>query len=420
MKVLIVGQGGREHALAWKIKQSPLVRKIYISPGNAGTGLLGENIKFTDQGYQDLLNWVIRKGIDLTVIGPEQPLVEGLVDMFTAKGLLAFGPAKAAAALEGSKIFAKELMVEAGVPTAAFLATDDINAVKDYLGCRPGPYVIKADGLAAGKGVIICPTAGEALKAAGGLLQEGQLGKAGKRIVLEEYLIGNEVSILALVDGKRHILLTPSRDHKKVGEGDTGPNTGGMGAYSPLPDVGAEILAQIDGSIVEPVLETLQKRGIEYRGVLYVGLILTKEGPKVLEFNVRFGDPETQVVLPRLKSDLVPYLLGAARGNLPVEPLQWSTDTCLGVVLASGGYPGAYKGGYPIKGLDELSSAVHVFHAGTKKEDGQFMTSGGRVLCLVGMGKDQAEAADTVYGEIKKIEFKDNYYRRDIGRGEGR
>lgn len=419
MKVLVVGQGGREHALAWKIKQSPLVTKIYVSPGNAGTSLLGENIKFVDNYYQELLNWAIQKEIDLTVIGPEQPLVEGLVDMFLAEGLLVFGPTGAAAALEGSKIFAKELMMEANVPTAAFLATDDINEVKKYLGSSGGPYVIKADGLAAGKGVIICQTSAEALKVATGLLQKGQLGQAGKRIVLEEYLVGNEVSILVLVDGKNHILLTPSRDHKKVGEGDTGPNTGGMGAYSPVPDVGEDILAQIDETIVGPVLKMLHKRGIEYRGILYVGLILTKEGPRVLEFNVRFGDPETQVVLPRLKSDLVPYLLGAARGRLPAEPLQWLSDTCLGVVLASGGYPGEYQRGYPISGLDDLSPAVNVFQAGTQRKDNLIVTSGGRVLCLVGMGKDREEAGKLVYREIKKIKFKDCFYRRDIGKGEG-
>lgn len=415
MKILIIGQGGREHALAWQIKKSPLVSSLYIAPGNAGTAEVGINVPLEQNDYEGLLAWAKEKQIDLTIVGPEQPLVDGLVDMFNQEKLLIFGPGKMGARLEGSKAFAKELLLENNVPTASFITTDNLTDVKDYLANHQGPYVLKVDGLAAGKGVLILKEASEAYQEASRILKDKVFGEAGQKIILEEYLEGPEASILTLVNGLEYMLLEPSRDYQKIGEGDTGLNTGGMGALSPVLDITEEVKEGITKTIIEPVLRGLDKKGISFRGVLYAGLIFTSAGPKVLEFNVRFGDPETQVLLPRLESDLLPYLLGLAKGELIKEPLRWSKETCLGVVLASQGYPKEYKKGYPITGLADLDPQVLAFHSGSKLVGDEVLTNGGRVLCLVGKGEDLAQTRALVYKEIKKIKFKDMYYRRDLG-----
>ncbi len=416
MKVLLIGSGGREHALAWKIGQSPELEKLYCWPGNPGTGEIGENIKGDFKDPDKLASWARVQGIDLTIFGPEAPLVDGLADSFSRRGLIALGPGKEGARLEGSKSWAKEVMRRAGVPTGDYLVTESMRQVEEHLSGKDGPYVLKADGLAAGKGVLICEDRETALKEARSILEEKRFGAAGNKLVIEEFLQGKEASLLALCSGGDYLLFAPSRDHKRLKTGDEGPNTGGMGAYSPVLEIPYSKQKELGELIFLPILDYLKGRGIDYRGILYAGLMLTEQGPKVLEFNVRFGDPETQAILPRMESDLLPYLYSAARGEIRRESLQWKEDACLCVNLVSGGYPGSYEKGYPIKGLERLNPETIVFQGGTEIKDNQLVTSGGRVLGVTSLGKDLEKAREKAYAELEKIDFKDKYYRKDLGR----
>ncbi|AOQ25006.1 Phosphoribosylamine--glycine ligase [Moorella thermoacetica] len=415
MRILVVGGGGREHALVWKITQSPMVTEIYCAPGNAGIAGLACCVPIAADDITGLLDFARRAAIDLTVVGPEAPLVSGIVDAFQAAGLPIFGPSRGAARLEGSKIFAKELMQEAGIPTAAHATFTEPGPALAYLEEHPGPVVVKADGLAAGKGVVVAPDAATA-RAAVREMFGGKFGPAGRRVILEERLEGEEVSILALCDGKTAIPLLPSQDHKRVGEGDTGPNTGGMGACAPVPFYTPEIAAQVEERVLRPVIRTMAAAGHPYRGVLYAGLMLTREGPKVLEFNCRFGDPETQPLMLLLASDLVELMLAAVNGELAGTRIAWYPGAAAGVVLAAGGYPGPYAKGDLITGLEAVAPGVEVFHAGTAMVDDQVVTSGGRVMCVTARGEDLRAALDRVYNSIRAIHFQGMHYRRDIGR----
>jgi len=414
MKILVVGKGGREHALVWKIAQSPLVDKIYCAPGNPGTGLLAENVNLEPMDFAALASFARENRVDLTVVGPEDPLVGGLADYFTKEGLLVFGPGARGAALEGSKSFAKELLLKHGIPTARARTFSDFTAARAYILDHPEPLVVKADGLAAGKGVVVAATREEAQNAAYGMLVNGDFGEAGRQVVIEEFLEGEEISILAFVDGQTILPMVSAQDHKRVGEGDTGPNTGGMGAYSPAPAYTPGIARSVEEEILRPTLDALKEEGIDYRGILYAGLILTSTGPQVLEFNCRFGDPETQAVLPRLKSDLVEAMLKVVQGRLNEMELEWYPEPAACVVLASGGYPGAYETGKVIKGLDTLGPEVLVFHAGTRLDAGQVFTAGGRVLGVTARGQSLADALQRVYHAVEQISFEGAYYRRDI------
>ncbi|MGQ9758692.1 MAG: phosphoribosylamine--glycine ligase [Actinomycetota bacterium] len=417
MKALVVGSGGREHALAWKIAQSPLVEEIFCAPGNAGMAQLGTCVDIKAEDLEGLAAFAEREGIDLTVVGPEAPLVAGIADVFQERDLSVFGPTREAAQMEGSKHFAKRVMQEAGVPTGSAEVFTDFDAAVDCVRRGSPPYVVKADGLAAGKGVVIAHDDRAAYEALRACFVEGRFGEAGKKVLIEEYLEGQEVSVLTLVDGEEILPLEPAQDYKRVGDGDTGPNTGGMGSYSPVPVMTAEDYRRVVEEILRPTAKALMKRGIRYRGILYAGLILTREGPKVLEFNVRFGDPETQAVLPRLESDIVPAMLAVLEGRLPEVGLEWREDACVTVVVASGGYPGEYRTGYPISGLEETASldGVVVFHAGTRLgEGGEILTAGGRVLNVSALGRDFQEARERAYRAVERIGFTDLYYRKDI------
>lgn len=416
MKVLLIGSGAREHALAWKIARSPDLKKLFCWPGNPGTAGIAENIK-GDYGDPDkLAYWAREEGIDLTVFGPEAPLVEGLADSFARRGLRALGPGREGARLEGSKSWAKKVMFEAGVPTARYRVVETFKEAEELLAEQSGPYVLKADGLAAGKGVLICPDRETARKEARSILEEGRFGSAGRKLVIEEFLQGKEASLLALCAGGEYLLFAPSRDHKRLRTGDEGPNTGGMGAYSPVPEISPDEQENLGKVVFRPILDYLENKGIDYRGILYAGLMLTARGPRVLEFNVRFGDPETQAILPRLESDLLPYLVAAAGGEILPHPLEWKKEACLCVNLVSGGYPGSYQKGQPISGLEELNPDTLVFHGGTSIQDNQLVTSGGRVLGITTLGSDLNEAREKAYQEAKKVSFKGKYYRTDLGR----
>ena len=377
MKVLVVGSGAREHALAWKIAQSARVEALYCAPGNAGTAEVAENVPISASDVDRLADWTAEHRIDLTVVGPEDPLVRGLVDRLQERGLLAFGPTAAGAQIEGSKAFAKDLMARQGIPTARADAFDSADAAKGYLRSQPLPVVVKADGLAAGKGVVIARTLEEAESAVADCLERGVFGEAGRRVLIEECLVGPEVSVLALVDGRKAVPLIPACDYKRVFDADEGPNTGGMGSYAPPRFVTPEVYQDIAARVLEPTVRGLRDLGIDYRGVLYAGLMLTSEGPKVLEYNARFGDPETQAVLPLLESDLVEVMQQAATGSLDPSAIRWRQGACCGVVLASGGYPGSYATGEEITGLDRLDPGVAAFHAGTRREGGRLVTAGG-------------------------------------------
>ncbi|NPV59359.1 MAG: phosphoribosylamine--glycine ligase [Actinobacteria bacterium] len=417
MKVLVVGGGGREHALTWKIAQSPLVERIYCAPGNAGMAALAECVAIKAEDIEALAAFARDKGIDLTVVGPEAPLVAGIADEFERHGLRVFGPGREAAQMEGSKDFAKRLMLEAGVPTGRAEVFTDIEAAKACISKGKPPFVIKADGLAAGKGVVIAQDDKAAYEALKACFVDRAFGTAGEKVLVEEFLEGQEVSILTFVDGEDILPMAPAQDYKRVGDGDTGSNTGGMGSYSPVPVLSDGDYRRAVREILEPTARALAARGIHYQGILYAGLILTSEGPKVLEFNVRFGDPETQAVLPRLKSDLVETMLAVVEGRLAGTSLEWSDEACVTVVLASGGYPGDYAKGYPISGLDEAGAleGVVVFHAGTRLgEGGEVLTDGGRVLNVSALGPDFAAARERAYRAVERIGFKDIYYRRDI------
>lgn len=418
MRVLVVGGGGREHALCWKIARSKQCDKLLCAPGNAGTASVAKNVDVAADDVEGLVRLAKAEKIDLVVVGPEDPLCAGLCDRLREEGIDAFGPGAAGAQLEGSKTFAKELLERHRIPTAQSRAFDRSGAAKTFLeACTQWPQVVKADGLAAGKGVFICQDAKEACRAVDAIMEERALGEAGLKILVEEFLEGEEASLLAITDGEAILLLEPVVDHKQVGEGDTGPNTGGMGVYSPAPSLTRRLLRQVEQRVVIPAIHALRREGIEFRGVLYVGLMITEQGPKVLEFNVRFGDPEMQAVARRFKSDLLPYLVATAQGTLSkMDPPQWDERFVVGVVAASEGYPGTYRKGDRITGLEGADGDdVVVFHAGTATDGPDIVTAGGRVLCVTGMGGDMDGARDKAYAAFDRIDWAGKFCRRDIG-----
>lgn len=411
MKVLVLGSGGREHALAWKISQSPLLTSLFCAPGNPGTEGLATNVAVKAEDPAAVVKLAKEKGIDLVVVGPEAPLVAGVADALREAGIAVFGPGAAAANVEGSKAFAKEIMDAAKVPTASFQTfTNDVAGAEAYARAADGRIVIKADGLAAGKGVVVAQSVDEAVDAV------RQLGAtpAGHKLVLEELLEGEEVSVIALCDGERYVLLPPARDHKRVGEGDTGPNTGGMGAYCPAGFLDQKGLEQVGETVIAPTLRELARRGMPFRGALYAGLMLTPKGPRVLEFNARFGDPETQVLMLSVEEDLLPVLDACARGTLSQTSLRLAKGTAVGVVLASENYPASPKLGDAIEGLEQLPKDVFAFHAGTKRADGKLVTSGGRVLTVCALRDSPQAARDAAFEAIARIRFRGMHYRRDI------
>jgi len=414
MNVLVIGSGGREHALVWKLRQSPLAKEIYCAPGNPGTEQIAQNVDIGVDEHDRLIDFALQEKIDLTVIGPEMPLVDGLSDKMRDKGLAVFGPSQAAAQLEGSKSFAKELMRTNNIPTASYSTFDKIESAKSWVVANPKyPVVLKADGLAAGKGVLICKNKDEALEGVQRIMGDKDFGAAGNTLVIEEFLKGDEVSVFVITDGENYHILPPSQDHKRIGEGDSGENTGGMGAYAPAPLATDKLMAEVEKDIIKPTLRALRKMGRGYRGLLYVGLIVADGKAHVLEYNCRFGDPETQAVLPLVKSDLLPVFYAAATDKLGHDALEMEQFCSIDVVLSSGGYPGRYQKNKVIEGLEDVDRAL-VFHAGTRTADNHLLTAGGRVLNLVSLGGDFAECAQKVYGEIYKINFEGMYYRRDI------
>ncbi len=417
VKVLVIGSGGREHALVWKISQSRNIDRIFCAPGNGGIKDIAKLVDIKADDIDGLLNFAKTNKIDLTVVGPEAPLVKGIVDEFKDAGLNIFGPSKGLAMLEGSKIFAKEAMMKFGLPTADFKIFDNAENAKKYLRQRCAPIVIKADGLAAGKGVIVAKTVEEGDSAIDSILTERIFGDSGDRVIIEDCLYGEEASILVFTDGNNIVPLVSSQDHKRIFDNDRGPNTGGMGAYSPAPVVSRKIFGNIINDIFRPLINGLREEGKLYNGVLYGGLMITESGPKVLEFNVRFGDPEAQAILPRLKSDLIDVIMACIEGNLDRINLKWDERSCLCVVAASEGYPGPYEKHKEIHGLDSIKKLKDtvVFHAGTLCEDGKIFTGGGRVLAVTGLGNDIKSAKKKAYKALEKIDFKGMYYRKDIG-----
>lgn len=417
MRILVVGSGGREHTLVWKIARSPLARKIFCAPGNGGIQEFAECVNISASNIAGLANFAEREKIDMTVVGPEAPLAEGIADEFLRRGLRVFGPARAAAQVEASKVFAKEAMVRYGIPTADFLVFDDADKALRHIQTRPAPMVVKADGLAAGKGVVVCRTREDAEDALRRIMIEKEFGDSGEKLIIEDCLVGEEASMLAFTDGETVLPMDSAQDHKPVFDNDEGPNTGGMGAYSPAPVVTPEVYRRVHGDILTPMIRGLASEGIEYKGVLYAGLMLTGQGPKVLEFNVRFGDPESQALLPRLENDLVEVMGAIADGRLSDLELKWKPKAAVCVVMASGGYPGHYEKGKIITGLSSVDeNAVVIFHAGTKKvEDGHIVTDGGRVLGVTGLGDTIATAIETTYAAVEKIHFDGAHYRKDIG-----
>jgi phosphoribosylamine--glycine ligase len=418
MRILVVGGGGREHALVWKIGQSELVRKVFCAPGNPGTARLAENVAIPADAVDQLTAWAVGNRIDLVVVGPEAPLVLGLADRLAAAGITVFGPSAAAARLEGSKAFAKEVMAAAGIPTAAHGSFDALGPALAHARAAQGQVVVKADGLAAGKGVVVCADMEEAEEALRAILVDRIHGEAGARVVVEERMEGPEASVIALVDGERVRVLPPAQDHKRIFDGDRGPNTGGMGAFTPTPTVDGALLADVEKRVLLPTVREMARRGTPFRGALYAGLMLTKAGPRVLEFNARFGDPETQPILMRLSGDIVPALLGAARGDLSNVRLAVDPRAAVGVVMAAEGYPGRVTVGDEIDGAEgPFPEGVQVFQAGTRRgPDGRLVTAGGRVLTVCALGDDRPEAAARAYEAIEQVRFRGAQYRRDIGR----
>jgi phosphoribosylamine--glycine ligase len=419
MKILVVGSGGREHALCWAIAASPLCEKLWCAPGNAGIAQEAECVAIAADDIDALVGFAERESVDLVVVGPEQPLVMGLVDRLQEKGIRAFGPRAAAAELEGSKGFMKDICAKYDIPTAAYGRFTNIDEAKTFIREHGVPIVVKADGLAAGKGVTVAQTIDEALNAAEDALVEGQFGTAGAEIVIEEFLEGEEISVFALCDGKTALPLASAQDHKAVYDGDKGPNTGGMGAYSPAPAMTDELLAQVMKTIVQPTIDGMAAEGRPYSGVLFAGLMLTKDGAKLLEHNVRFGDPECQVLMMRLKSDLVGALIATADGELASFDLRWYDDAALTVVMAAEGYPGSYEKGTEIEGVDAAEDAdenVTIFHAGTKRGDGgELLAVGGRVLNVTALGRTVGEAQARAYEAVDRIDWPQGFCRRDIG-----
>ncbi|MCK4369395.1 MAG: phosphoribosylamine--glycine ligase [Dehalococcoidales bacterium] len=415
MKILVVGGGAREHTLVWKLAQSPKVKEIYVAPGNAGTAKIARNLDIKPGDIESLAKVAKEKSIVLTVVGPESPLAEGIADQFLIRGLQIFGATRQATEIESSKVFAKELMQKYNIPCAKSTSFSDYNKAKEYIKRQKPPIVVKADGLAAGKGVIVADSIPQALDALSDMMEAKAFGAAGDRVVIEEHLSGKEMSVFAFTDGHTVIPMVSACDYKPVFDGDRGPNTGGMGSYSP-PQFMTPVLAKtVRETIMEPAVSAMHDEGRTYRGVLYGGLMITNNEPKVLEFNARFGDPEAQVTLPLLKTDLVDIMLAVIDNKLDQIEVEWSEDACVGVVMASAGYPGSYKTGLPITGLDNLDKDILVFHAGTKVgSEGQVLTSGGRVLTVVAVGKTIAEARDKVYANIPRIHFEGCHYRKDI------
>jgi phosphoribosylamine---glycine ligase len=419
VKILVVGSGGREHALAWKLRQSPRVDRIFCAPGNAGTEEVGENVSIPASDLTGLVRFARENQIGLTVIGPDDPLAAGLADLFEAEGLRVFGPSKSAARLESSKIFAKELMRKNKIPTARGAAFSEREAAFAFVQEARFPLVIKADGLALGKGVIIAHDAAEARETIDAMMTQRRFGEAGRRLLIEECLAGSECSLHALVDGKSYRMLATARDHKRAFDGDAGPNTGGMGAFSPADNFGPGQEAQFGREVMGPLLNGLNESGVLFRGLLFPGLMITADGPRVLEFNCRFGDPETQVILPRLKSDLLELFEATIDGTLDRSTIEWDERAAVTVVMASGGYPGKYDIGKPIHGLEDTVNArdVHVFHAGTRRENGTVVTAGGRVIAVTALGESITAARARAYEAVAQIDFEGCHYRRDIALG---
>lgn len=416
MNILLIGSGGREHALAWAISASPLCDKLFIAPGNPGTAECGENVVLDIADHRAVVDFCKLMGVGLAVVGPEGPLVDGIVDDLEAAGIKTFGPSKAAAQLEGSKAFTKELCAEFGIPTAGFARFTDEAAARAYVAKTGAPLVIKADGLAAGKGVVMAETIEQANDALA-MMFSGGLGAAGAEVVIEEWMVGEEASFFALCDGSHALPLASAQDHKRVGDGDTGPNTGGMGAYSPAPVMTKALEEQVMAEIIQPTLMGMNQRGTPFKGILYAGLMITADGPKLIEYNTRFGDPECEVLMPRLKSDIVPALLAARDGVLNAVDLRWSDDVALTVVMAAKGYPGKPEKGSVIKGIDKAAAEkdVLVFHAGTQAKDGEIVANGGRVLNVVALGKTVSEAQAKAYAAVDLIDWPGGFCRRDIG-----
>jgi phosphoribosylamine--glycine ligase len=419
MNILVIGSGGREHALAWKAAQSPLADKVYVAPGNAGTARESklENVAIGVEDIDALVDFAKANDIGLTIVGPEAPLVIGVVDAFTEAGLKCFGPSAGAAQLEGSKAFTKDFLARHGIPTGAYANFTEIEPALAYIREQGAPIVVKADGLAAGKGVIVAMTEEEAEAAVKDMLAGNAFGDAGHRVVIEEFLDGEEASFIVMADGKNILPMATSQDHKRVGDGDTGPNTGGMGAYSPAPVVTPEIHDRIMAEVIRPTIDGMAAEGLPYTGFLYAGLMIMADGsPKVIEYNCRFGDPETQPIMLRMKSDLVAHCLAALEGRLDGEQADWDERASLGVVLAAGGYPGSYEKGKLITGLGEgESDSAKVFHAGTAEQDGGVVTAGGRVLCATALGNSVAQAQQAAYRLAGHIDWDGMFFREDIG-----
>ena len=414
MKVLVIGNGAREHALAGKIARSPLVDDIYAMPGNAGTAGIARNIAISSSDIPAIIKKAQELQIGLVVVGPEAPLAAGITDRFQQIGIPVFGPSGSAARLESSKAFARELMVAHGIPCAAGREFSDYGEATSYLEKQHAPMVVKADGLAAGKGVTVANTLEEAIAALDSMMKDRVSGAAGDRVIIEECLVGREVSLLAFTDGKTVIPMAPACDYKRVFDGDAGPNTGGMGSYSPPGFFDERMVTRVTATIIKPVVDAMAAQGMPYKGVLYTGLIITSHGPKVLEFNARFGDPETQAILPRLETDLLDIMMASINGTLDQVKIAWSGDACVGVVLASGGYPGEYQAGHVISVSDRLEQGIDIYYAGAKQVDGRIVTDGGRVLTIAATGKTLKDARDKVYRNIQYVNFKGMHYRTDI------
>ncbi len=414
MKVLVIGSGAREHALAWKLNQSPQVEELLVAPGNAGTQQVARNIKIQASDIESLSNFAVQYDVDFTVVGPEVPLADGIADQFHGIGLEIFGPTRAAARIESSKAFAKQLMLDNSIPTAKARIFSTHAGATDYIDRIRPPVVVKADGLAAGKGVVVAHNREDAQKALDDMMVKRIFGVAGDRVVIEEHLEGREVSVFAFVDGEHISPIVAARDYKRAFDGDLGPNTGGMGSYSPPVLIDEELDSRIRSQIMEPTVRALASQGSPYQGMLYAGLILTQEGPKVLEFNCRLGDPEAQVILPRLRGDLLGIMVSTARGSLAGFPVEWDQRACVGIVIASEGYPGEYRTGVTIKGLDRVDPDVMLFHAGTKSTSMSIRTDGGRVLTVVARGRTLDDARSKAYDNAARIAFQGSFHRTDI------
>jgi len=416
MRILVIGGGGREHALAWKLRQSPHADQIFCAPGNAGTDEIAENVPIAPSDLTALVRFAKENRVDLTVVGPDDPLAAGIVDLFTTEKLRVFGPNKSAARIESSKIFAKELMRSQNIPTANACTFSDSSEALDYCDRLKFPIVIKADGLALGKGVVIAADAATATSTIDEMMSQGRFGDAGRRIIIEEFLRGTECSMHALIDGKNYLLLESARDHKRAFDGNQGPNTGGMGAFSPANNWNSKLQARFDHEIMKPLLRGLIQEGVTFTGLLYPGLMVTSDGPRVLEFNCRFGDPETQALLPRMRSDLVPLFEATIDGEIDRCAIQWDKRAAVTVVLASGGYPGKYESGKSISGLEEAAKldGVQIFHAGTKRDGNEIKTAGGRVLAVTALAFTVEAARARAYEAVSCITFENCHYRRDI------